>query len=87
MTWRVGAKPAGPMSGPELLVHVINCQRLYRALTKPQRAHLLNPDQRADPRVIAALQAHGLVGEDGALTDAGAEIRAWNLPDERKEAA
>lgn len=86
MTWRMGARPAGPRSGFEMVIHILNCQTIFRALTRAQRRRLLDPDSPAQARVVAALQAHGLVDEDGLLTEAGAEIRAWNLPDDHPDA-
>jgi len=87
--WRVSVAPTGPRAGAELLVHVLNCQRLYRALTRAQRAALLAAaDGRlvgTHPRVVAALVGHGLADEDGVLTEAGAEIRFWNLPADHPE--
>jgi hypothetical protein len=85
--WRVTATDAYPRTGPELLVHVLNCQSAYRALTPAQRRRLLNPGAPAHPRVLAALRAHGLVNDAGEYTDAGREIAAWNPPPPLKETA
>lgn len=80
-TWRVSMRP---LAGEQLLiVHLIQCDQVFRALTKPQRAVLLAADDgrcTGHPRPLAALVAHGLADENHVLTEAGREVRFWNLP-------
>jgi hypothetical protein len=67
-----------------MLVHLINCGRIFRALTRAQRRILLTAGDglvSGARRPIAALRLHGLVLDDeDRLSEAGAEIRIWNLP-------
>jgi len=82
-TWRVTTAPSGPRSGIEMLVHIINCHSVFKALTRAQRRALFAADGGqldCHPRVLAALESHGLA-DGGRLTEAGDEIRAWNLPE------
>lgn len=81
-SWRVTTTEPGPLNGPQLLALVLNCHTLFRALTRAQRAALLAAVEgqvSGHSRVLGALEAHGLV-EGGRLTEAGEEIRRWNLP-------
>lgn len=90
MTWRVTTTEPGPMSGLEMLVHVINCRRVFRKLSPGPRAALLAavdgrlvgdiPPGVPHPLTVRALAVRGLADEDGALTPAGVEVRRWSLP-------
>ena len=81
-TWRVRMSTDDEPTAP-LIVHVLACQEVFRALTKPQRAVLIGAEGgrcTGHPRPLRALQDHGLVDEDHRLTEVGAEVRLWNLP-------
>lgn len=43
---RVSTEPAGPRSGPEMLLHAISCQTAFGALTRVQRAALIAAEIR-----------------------------------------
>src|SRR3954468_8253331 len=88
-SWRVKVTEPGPMNGPQLLVHVVNCHAVFRALTKAQRAALLGAvdgNVSAGTRVLGALEAHGLT-EGGRLSEAGVEVRRWNVDIGQKDDA
>jgi hypothetical protein len=78
--WRVGIGP-DPVS---LFAEVLNCQQVWRWLTRPQRhalvAHTAGDRISAHRRVLASLHKRGLVDDSGELTEAGRLVRKWNLP-------
>lgn len=80
--WRVRMSTSGEPTGL-LIVHVLGCQAAFGALTRPQRAVLLAAEGgqvSGDPRPMAALRARGLADEADHLTEAGQQVRFWNLP-------
>jgi hypothetical protein len=78
--WKVGIGP-DPVS---LFAEVLNCQQVWRWLTRAQRdalvVHTAGDRISAHPRVLASLHKRGLVGVDDELTEAGRLVRKWNLP-------
>jgi hypothetical protein len=86
----MGGPPDGDWSvsvGPEmssLLAEVLNCHQIFRWLTKPQRAALLDEKcgdiVSAHPVVIKHLQKRGLIDDDQRLTEVGSLVRKWNKP-------
>jgi hypothetical protein len=77
VTWsiKIGEKPTSKFA------EVINCQAVFRRLTKKQRAAVLNPHTVIHPNTYYSLVAHGLWEGDG-LTEAGRLVAKWNQPKE-----